>query len=266
MDATEVPRVSHRDCASMAWATCEDQDENEVTGNGYQTRESVPIVMVNTQAPTFDTQSNDGLHVRLHPHLAFSDVEEDFDDEDDGIISILGGNSPRSVQSTTPRSQLLQLGVDRQGADYGDVFGETDTIRSTATSSNSDGFQPNARTVLGETLTIEGGLDGGLTGVLNRLALENLALDETLTRSVQRVLQFETVLTGQRLADDEIQALPKVRYDKLEQHHCSICLEAYQQGTLLTALRCNHFFHVDCLARWFQCSIQCPLCRSQCVD
>mmetsp|Transcript_41461 Transcript_41461/g.105629 ORF Transcript_41461/g.105629 Transcript_41461/m.105629 type:complete len:81 (+) Transcript_41461:318-560(+) len=76
------------------------------------------------------------------------------------------------------------------------------------------------------------------------------------------MLQLGSVLAGHRLTDEEIRALPKVRFEAIEQQSCSICLETYQKGELLTALHCSHFFHVDCLARWFQNSTQCPLCRS----
>jgi len=102
-----------------------------------------------------------------------------------------------------------------------------------------------------------------------RAALENLAreaLDEGVARSARRVLQLGTVLTGQRLSDEEIRALPEVRFENAEEQSCPICLEAYQCGELLTALRCNHFFHVGCLARWLQQTRRCPLCRTDAVQ
>merc|ERR1719469_1253813 len=132
------------------------------------------------------------------------------------------------------------------------------TIRS------DSGGQPSARTLLGETLTQEG-LDGGLVDVLHRLAFEDFDLDESISRSVRRVFQLGTVLTGQRLSDEEIWSLPKVGFDQKEQQSCSICLEVYQQCELLNRLRCGHFFHVECLTRWMQQATQCPLCRDYCM-
>lgn len=130
---------------------------------------------------------------------------------------------------------------------------------------SEDSLGQSVRTVFGETLSPEGGLDGGFVGVLRRLALDS-AFDESLVRTARRLLQLGAVLAGQRLSDDEIHALPKVRFDSAEEQACAICLEPYNQGELLTALRCNHFFHVDCLTGWFQRSTQCPLCRAPCGD
>lgn len=106
-------------------------------------------------------------------------------------------------------------------------------------------------------------VDGGLSDILRRLVTNDANLDESLMRSVRRVLQLTTVLTGQRLSEDEIVALPRVQFERAEDQGCAICLETFQRGELLTELRCNHFFHVECVSRWFQRSAQCPLCRSQ---
>jgi len=106
-------------------------------------------------------------------------------------------------------------------------------------------------------------LDGALGAMLRRLTAESV-LEEGSAASVRRALQLGAVMTGHRLTDEEIRVLPKVRFDDEEQQFCSICLEAYQQGQLLTALRCDHFFHVECLSSWMQRATQCPLCRQEC--
>jgi len=105
------------------------------------------------------------------------------------------------------------------------------------------------------------------TGILMNLLNNATNFDESLARSVRRVLQMGTVLTEGRagLSDEEISALPKVRFNQAEEQQCSICLEQFQCGELLTALPCLHFFHVSCITRWFEQSTQCPLCRLDCV-
>merc|ERR1739848_328428 len=100
--------------------------------------------------------------------------------------------------------------------------------------------------------------------LLQRLAGSGNDMDEGLARAVRQVLQMGAVLAGARLADDEIRALPKVRFDQADEQNCSICLESFRSGELLTQLPCRHFFHVDCVAVWFQQSTRCPLCRSGC--
>jgi hypothetical protein len=138
----------------------------------------------------------------------------------------------------------------------------------------SDGFWQTARTVLGETSLSQPGnmvhgqdgqVDGNVTAQVRSL-IRQLAgdgdLDESLVQSARRVLQLGAVASGERLSEDEIQSLPKVSFEGTEQQTCPICLEGYQQGEILTALRCAHFFHTNCVTRWFQRSTQCPLCRS----
>lgn len=104
--------------------------------------------------------------------------------------------------------------------------------------------------------------------VLRRMYQDGDTVAESLAeQAVQRMVQLGSVAEGRRLSEEEIEALPKITFDDEEQQICAICLEAYQPGVLLTALSCQHFFHVACLARWFQRSTQCPLCRSsQCAE
>lgn len=99
--------------------------------------------------------------------------------------------------------------------------------------------------------------------MLQRLAgFEVSGLDDSLARGVRRVLQMGSVLAGARLAEDEISALPKVRFEQAEEQQCAICLDNFRPGELLTELPCRHFFHVGCVASWFERSTRCPLCRS----
>jgi len=128
-----------------------------------------------------------------------------------------------------------------------------------------DSLNSTARTVMSGTLVPDRSLGHGatVTSMLRQLVRET-AIDESIARSAARVLQLGTVLAGERLSDDEISRLPKARFDQMEEQSCSICLEVYKQGELLNLLPCQHFFHISCLASWFQRSTQCPLCRSSC--
>jgi len=203
---------------------------------------------------------------RLDDHI---DID---DDVDEGVVSVMGFDSHGSAQSSQV-GEFVNFAEPHARGHFADepmdetasVWGFGDTVESSNSLAQSESFQQSANTVFGETLGSEGG-DGGIAGMLHRLALENLTLDESLTQSVRRVIQLGTVLTGERLSDAEIHALPQVRFESQDQSKCAICLELYQRGEFLTSLRCRHFFHVDCLARWFRRSTQCPLCRSECSD
>jgi len=122
------------------------------------------------------------------------------------------------------------------------------------------------RTPFDETWTPAGGLDGGLLSVLRRLGEEDFGETFSATGAdVRRLQQLSTVLLGERLSEEEISSLPKVRFERAEEQCCSICLEPYKQGELLTQLPCQHFFHVDCIAGWMNQATNCPLCRGNCA-
>lgn len=121
-----------------------------------------------------------------------------------------------------------------------------------------------ASTSMSQTLD-SNGLEESFPSILQRITgTDGLNIDESLARAVRQVLQMGAVLAGARLADDEIRALPKVRFEQAEEQQCSICLDTFRSGELVTELPCRHFFHVDCVADWFQRSTRCPLCRSGC--
>jgi len=43
---------------------------------------------------------------------------------------------------------------------------------------------------------------------------------------------------------------------------CSICLETLEHNSHIINLDCSHFFHSNCLLRWYTESSTCPICRS----
>ncbi|KAI4340729.1 hypothetical protein MLD38_025538 [Melastoma candidum] len=46
-----------------------------------------------------------------------------------------------------------------------------------------------------------------------------------------------------------------------EDAECCICLTAYDDGTDLHALPCNHHFHATCIVKWLKMNATCPLCK-----
>lgn len=106
--------------------------------------------------------------------------------------------------------------------------------------------------------------------LLQRLAFESQLLDESVESSVRRVFEMQMAhaqdAEGPRLTQAEIRELPQVRYRVADQQQCAICLEMFQEGEMLTLLRCEHYFHMDCVASWMQRAIHCPLCRTCVVE
>jgi len=232
----------------------------------------------------------------LESNLTSPHIIREGDHEDD-VVSVATSRTavplanpplPDSINEGPDGDSSILIGYPpgrraQPGSNLGDTFLSTNEV-SGLNDASSDALDQSVRTVFSDThmseeggrrlratdlfdddMNPEGGLDGGLISLLRRLAVESaesLSIDEGLARTARRVFQLGAVLAGQRLSDEEIQSLPKVRFEQKEEQSCSICLEPYKSGELLTSLPCTHFFHVDCLARWFQRSTQCPLCRS----
>ena len=54
------------------------------------------------------------------------------------------------------------------------------------------------------------------------------------------------------------------RYNKKKdgkEIYCSICLSALKIGDEMIKLKCNHFFHKDCVIKWLKDNNNCPNCR-----
>eukprot|EP00484_Ammonia_sp_Unknown_P013081 CAMPEP_0197078992 /NCGR_PEP_ID=MMETSP1384-20130603/213399_1 /TAXON_ID=29189 /ORGANISM="Ammonia sp." /LENGTH=670 /DNA_ID=CAMNT_0042517861 /DNA_START=25 /DNA_END=2037 /DNA_ORIENTATION=- len=47
---------------------------------------------------------------------------------------------------------------------------------------------------------------------------------------------------------------------------CCICLYDYRNGDQIRKLRCNHYFHKQCIDIWFKKNIQCPLCKQYVIN
>ena len=45
------------------------------------------------------------------------------------------------------------------------------------------------------------------------------------------------------------------------QAECIICLRAFNDGTILAELTCQHMYHIECIANWMWDHRPCPVCR-----
>jgi hypothetical protein len=47
-----------------------------------------------------------------------------------------------------------------------------------------------------------------------------------------------------------------------EEHaRCAVCLEDYAKGDSVRHLPCLHSYHTACIDKWFQASVECPVCK-----
>lgn len=42
---------------------------------------------------------------------------------------------------------------------------------------------------------------------------------------------------------------------------CSICFEDFQNNDTVRILPCNHYYHDNCISKWFETKTTCPICR-----
>jgi len=219
--------------------------------------ESGSILGAMSAEPSVYMQRMDGTD-----HGSSTLSEDAFDDHAEEVVSVLDvTDEPTSARAGTrpvSAARAAQRAGRTQGYSEEPPWSPTSSAAFT-TSWLSEGSPQRLRATEAAESAV---LEGTLGAMLRRLTTDSI--EESATASVRRVLQLGAVMTGHRLSDEEIRALPKVRFEAKEQQHCSICLEAYKQGQLLTATRCNHFFHVECLAGWMQRATQCPLCRQEC--
>ncbi|XP_047342198.1 probable E3 ubiquitin-protein ligase XERICO [Impatiens glandulifera] len=58
---------------------------------------------------------------------------------------------------------------------------------------------------------------------------------------------------------------PPIKFGSICHHEqeCSVCLNEFEDESLINQLECGHVFHANCMEKWLDCwNITCPLCRS----
>lgn len=177
------------------------------------------------------------------------------------LVMEAAGNSWRTLNSDNMANSAV--------ADVSEWVDDSADLSSPGATAASAGFWGTVRSVMGGETTARDGGDGALTfnlhGMLRRLVAEDGfgELSSGIARTAQQMLQHGSVAGGAALPLVAVEALPKVKFTGADiDQSCAICLEAYKEGELLTALRCDHFFHTNCLAGWLRRSPQCPLCRA----
>ena len=44
-------------------------------------------------------------------------------------------------------------------------------------------------------------------------------------------------------------------------NQCAICLDGIEEQQRIVTLSCEHFFHTNCISRWYSDNPTCPVCR-----
>lgn len=84
--------------------------------------------------------------------------------------------------------------------------------------------------------------------------------------------QFNNILGGLNLVFEDVIVAPTVEHiatgSQIIEHtavpediNCAICQERGEPSTW-RLLYCHHYFHTNCISRWYEQSVECPVCRA----
>lgn len=65
---------------------------------------------------------------------------------------------------------------------------------------------------------------------------------------------------------ESVDFLPYWKANKnILKNNCLICLDDYEDNNELTTLPCLHFFHKNCILKWLDSHVTCPICKNQAI-
>ena len=103
----------------------------------------------------------------------------------------------------------------------------------------------------------------------NNLYIDTLfeyLIDNTLTTvGMHNFEEFEDVkvtLTTEQFNNFTKKKAIDVIENIINEDPCNICMENYKNDEIVVLLKCNHYFHEDCIKNWL-CNekVTCPICR-----
>ena len=113
-------------------------------------------------------------------------------------------------------------------------------------------------------------IDRELNSLFRNMSNETISNEQIITASEIllhgfRYLQernndfYDHVQIG--FSDDDINKIPEIQNQQIEQIDCSICIEFVKQNEIIKDLNCKHIFHKNCLIEWLRRNKNCPNCR-----
>lgn len=94
--------------------------------------------------------------------------------------------------------------------------------------------------------------------------VENNAADPALRSKVlQAIFPEQTIENNVTLVYDPESNGYQWTNENMGDVLCSICLENFEPGDVITSSHCSHTYHRDCILGWLQVKDECPNCRQQ---
>ena len=87
--------------------------------------------------------------------------------------------------------------------------------------------------------------------------------NHSIDRLVENFFVFATQDKNVRvnLTDEQINSLPREKYNSPNEETCGTCLEMFSNGEECMILHGTHRFHPNCIIPWLKMSVCCPTCR-----
>ena len=104
----------------------------------------------------------------------------------------------------------------------------------------------------------------------NSVSFSNIRINNNITNNnnINRIENNEVKVDRPIYIEElEVKKMNFIFYNKennkIEPKICCICQEAIEYGHNIYLLSCNHFFHQNCLKKWFNLKSECPYCRKR---
>ncbi|KAG6467093.1 hypothetical protein ZIOFF_072560 [Zingiber officinale] len=177
--------------------------------------------------------------------------------------------SVRTRHAPSPSIRTRPLGlVDQSGPMLTDPVSE---LRTGQRSSRSlrDGYpRLNTESIAEVLLELESEQDEGLTYEVVFLNLTFISLQELLALG-EKIGTVSTALTEEALSKClkrskyvPISSIPGLSSLSEGNVKCTICQEEWMVDDELGTLRCEHFYHVQCIDQWLRLKNWCPICKA----
>ena len=94
---------------------------------------------------------------------------------------------------------------------------------------------------------------------------DNVETEQIDVDSSTNMINSNYIIENITYTNDTIELLKT----RIETDDCSICLDNYKGGNIVTSitiLKCGHVFHSDCINKWIKFNGKisyCPLCKDQ---
>lgn len=95
------------------------------------------------------------------------------------------------------------------------------------------------------------------------LADDNNVSTHTSTLTYEQLISLEDIKTGLKIKDVNCNSKVYIKNKKIiDINICTICQDVFKTNNeIIRELNCGHPYHLECIDRWFEDHIYCPICK-----